>query len=120
MLIDSAKIESEFQEFKQAENMLKAGLKIMDKQRDETAEQNKIKVRLLEALGANFRMKALERREKAEIYRKKGEECLLDALQLAESAEGNISPLVGTIMVALGNIYFDRRDFEKAKKTYEK
>lgn len=37
MLIDSAKIESEFQEFKQAENMLKAGLKIMDKQREETA-----------------------------------------------------------------------------------
>jgi hypothetical protein len=29
MLIDSAKIESEFQEFKQAENMLKAGVKIM-------------------------------------------------------------------------------------------
>ena len=34
MLIDSARIESEFQEFKQAENMLKAGLKIMDKQKD--------------------------------------------------------------------------------------
>ena len=31
MLIDSARIESEFQEFKQAENMLKAGLKIMDR-----------------------------------------------------------------------------------------
>jgi len=42
--------------------MLKAGLKIMDKQKDETAEQNKIKVRLLEALGSNYRMKALERR----------------------------------------------------------
>jgi hypothetical protein len=44
----------------------------------------------------------------------------LDALQIAEAHEGNISPLVGSIMMALGNIYFDRRDFEKAKKTYEK
>lgn len=42
--------------------MLKAGLKIMDKQKDESAEQNKIRVRLLEALGSNYRMKALERR----------------------------------------------------------
>jgi hypothetical protein len=40
-------------------------------------------VRLLEALGSNYRMKALERREKGDMYRKKGEECLLDALQLA-------------------------------------
>lgn len=111
MLIDSAKIESEFQEFKQAENMLKAGLKIIDKQRDETAEQNRIKVRLLEALGSNYRMKAIERKDKAESYRKKGEEFLLDALQTAENAEGNISPLVGTILMSLGNIYFDRKDF---------
>ena len=39
--------------------MLKAGLKIMDKQKDETSEQNRIKVKLLQALGANYRMKAL-------------------------------------------------------------
>jgi hypothetical protein len=91
--------------------MLKAGLKIIDKQKEETNEQNKIKVRLLEALGSNYRMKALEKREKCDIYRKKGEEALLDALQLAETAEGNISPLVGTIMMSLGNIYFDKRDF---------
>ena len=63
--------------------MLKAGLKIMDKQKDETSEQNKIKVKLLEALGSNYRMKALERQEKKDIYRKKGEECHLDALQIA-------------------------------------
>ena len=31
MLSDSAKIEMEFQEFKQAETMLKAGLKIIDR-----------------------------------------------------------------------------------------
>jgi hypothetical protein len=31
----------------------------MDKQREETSEQTKVKVRLLEALGANYRMKAL-------------------------------------------------------------
>ena len=47
MLIDSANIESEFQEFKQAENMLKAGIKIMDKQRDESAENNRIKAKIL-------------------------------------------------------------------------
>ena len=56
-------------------------------------------------------MKALERRQKCDLYRRKGEECLLDALQLAENSEGNISPLVGTIMMSLGNIYFDKRDF---------
>jgi len=42
--------------------MLKAGIKIMDKQRDETAENNRIKAKILEALGTNYRMKALERR----------------------------------------------------------
>lgn len=72
MLIDSARIESEFQEFKQAENMLKAGLKIMDKKED-TAENVKIRARLLEALGSNYRMKALERRDKSDQYRRKGE-----------------------------------------------
>jgi hypothetical protein len=46
-------------------------------------ENNRIKARLLEALGTNYRMKALEKREKAESYRKKGEDCLLDALQIA-------------------------------------
>jgi hypothetical protein len=58
MLIDSAKIESEFQEFKQAENMLKAGVKIMEKKED-NVPNIKIKARLLEALGSNYRMKAL-------------------------------------------------------------
>ena len=73
MLIDSANIESQFQEFKQAENMLKAGIKIMDKQRQESAENIRIKARILQALGTNYRMKAVERREKAQSYRKKGE-----------------------------------------------
>ena len=34
----------------------------MDKQKEETAEHNKIRIKLLEALGSNYRMKALERR----------------------------------------------------------
>ena len=45
--------------------MLKAGIKIMDKQREESAENNRIKARILQALGTNYRMKALERRQKA-------------------------------------------------------
>jgi uncharacterized protein HemY len=119
MLIDSAKIESEFQEFKQAENMLKAGLKIMDK-KDDATDNLRIRAKLLEGLGSNYRMKALERKEKSESYRKRAEECLLDGLELAERVEGNISPQVGSLLMALGNVYFDKREFEKARKSYEK
>ena len=54
-------------------------------------------------------MKALERRDKSELYRKKGEECLLDALEMTEQVEGNISAQVGRILMSLGNIYFDKR-----------
>lgn len=64
MLIDGAKIEMEFQEFKQAEYMLKAGLNIIDK-KEESKENLSIKGRLLEALGNTYRMKAMERREKS-------------------------------------------------------
>lgn len=42
-----------------------------------------IKSRILEALGNTYRMKAMEKRDKCEIYRKKAEECLLDALDIA-------------------------------------
>jgi len=41
--------------------MLKAGVKIMDK-KDDAPVNVKIKGRLLEALGSNYRMKALERK----------------------------------------------------------
>lgn len=34
----------------------------MDKQREESIENNRIKARILQALGTNYRMKALERR----------------------------------------------------------
>ena len=46
MLIDAAKIEMEFQELKQAENMLKAGIKIIER-KEENKENNMIKSRLL-------------------------------------------------------------------------
>lgn len=52
--------------------MLKAGIKIMEKKED-TPDNIKIKAKLLEALGSNYRMKALERKEKSESYRRKGE-----------------------------------------------
>ena len=99
--------------------MLKAGLKIMDK-KDDSPDNVKIRARLLESLGSNYRMKALERRDKSEVYRKKGEECLLDALEMTEQVEGNISPQVGSILMSLGNIYFDKREFEQSRKSYEK
>lgn len=43
--------------------MLKAGLKIIDK-KQETPDNLRIKARLLESIGNNFRMKAIERRDK--------------------------------------------------------
>ena len=61
--------------------MLKAGLKIIDR-KDETKENQVIKSKLLESLGNTFRMKAIERRDKCEVYRKKAEDCLLDALDI--------------------------------------
>lgn len=54
----------EFKEFKQAENMLKAGLKIIDK-KEGTKENLTIKARLLESLGNNFRFKAMTRMDKS-------------------------------------------------------
>lgn len=58
MLVDGSKIEMEFQEFKQAESMLKAGLNIIEK-KEETKENLAIKSRILEALGNTYRMKAM-------------------------------------------------------------
>ena len=60
-------------------------------------------------MGNTFRMKAIERKDKSEVYRKKAEECLLDALDISERAEGSIHPRVGSILMNLGNVYFDRR-----------
>ena len=54
------------------------------------------------------------------MYRKKAEDCLLDALDITEKIEGSIHPQVGSILLNLGNVYFDRREFDKAKKSYEK
>lgn len=65
-------------------------------------------------------MKAIERRDKCEAYRKKAQDCLLDALELAERAEGSIHPQIGSILLNLGNVYFDKREFDKAKRAYEK
>lgn len=58
MLLDSAKIEADFQEFKLSENMLKASLKIVEsKQHD--VDILKLKALILEALGNNYRLKAI-------------------------------------------------------------
>lgn len=64
---------------------------------------------MLESLGTNYRMKAIERRDKCELYRNKAEENLLDALKIIEELEGSIHPQVGSILMALGNVYFDKR-----------
>jgi hypothetical protein len=72
MLIDSAKIESDFQEFKQAENMLKMAKNITEKL-NESHETLRVRSRVLEALGTNYRMKAIERRDKCDLYRNKAE-----------------------------------------------
>jgi len=44
--------------------MLKVGVKIMEKKED-TTDNIKVKARLLEALGSNYRMKAIERKDKS-------------------------------------------------------
>lgn len=54
-------------------------------------------------------MKAIERRDKCEVYRKKAEDCLLDALDITQKIEGSIHPQVGSILLNLGNVYFDRK-----------
>jgi hypothetical protein len=82
----------------------------MDK-KDDAPDNLRIRAKTLEALGSNYRMKALERKDKSDSYRRKAEECLLDALELAERVEGNISPQVGSILMSLGNVYFDKREF---------
>lgn len=50
--------------------MLKAGIKIIEK-KEENPETLKVKGKLLESIGNNYRMKAIERRDKCESYRKK-------------------------------------------------
>lgn len=39
---------------------------------------------------------------------------------MTEQVEGNISAQVGCILMSLGNIYFDKREFDQARKSYEK
>lgn len=51
----------------------------------------------------------MERRDKCEVYRKKAEEVLLDSLEITERNEGSIHPQVGSILMSLGNVYFDRK-----------
>ena len=65
-------------------------------------------------------MKAMEKREKSQVYRRKAEECLLDSLEITERIQGSIHPQVGSILMNLGNVYFDKKEFDKAKKSYEK
>lgn len=79
MLLDSSKIEADFQEFKLSENMLKAALKIVES-KPHDIDILKLKALVLEALGNNYRLKAIERRDKSDNYRDKAEECLIDAL----------------------------------------
>lgn len=74
----------------------------------------------MEALGNNYRLKAIERREKSDNYRDKAEECLIDALEISEKLQGNGDVQIASILENLGNVYFDKRDFHKAKKTYDR
>ena len=59
--------------------MLKASLKIVESKPHEI-DILKLKALILEALGNNYRLKAIEKREKSDNYRDKAEECLIDAL----------------------------------------
>ena len=88
MMLCSSKIEADFQEFKLAENMLKAALKIVES-KTQSPELLQLKANILESLGNNYRMKAIERRDKSDHYRDKAEECLIDALEISEKLQGN-------------------------------
>lgn len=119
MALDAAKIESEFLNLKQADIQLKASLKIIET-RQQDDETLKLKAMVLEALGNNYRMKAIERKHKAAEYREKAEHCILDALEICERLKGNGDIQIAGILMSLGNVYFDKRDFHNAKKTYDR
>jgi hypothetical protein len=58
MALDAAKIESEFLNLKQADIQLKASLRILESRAPDN-ETLRIKALVLEALGNNYRMKAI-------------------------------------------------------------
>jgi hypothetical protein len=59
MLVEVAKIESEFQEYKLAENYLKNAVRILETRENETNPNvYVVKAHVLETLGNNLRLKA--------------------------------------------------------------
>jgi tetratricopeptide (TPR) repeat protein len=80
---------------------------------------NLVKAHVLEALGNNLRLKANINLEKQPHYREKAEQCLHESLALNTSFPNNDFKLASNHQ-NLGHIYFDQKEFSKAKKSYEK
>ena len=77
MLVEVAKVETEFQEYKAAENYLKNAVRILE-MRENEANPNIgfVRAQVLETLGNNLRLKATVSSDKQAHYREKAEQCL--------------------------------------------
>jgi hypothetical protein len=77
MLVEVAKVESEFQDYKAAENYLKNAVKILELTENQANPNiGIVKAHVLETLGNNLRLRALVTLDKQAHYREKAEQCL--------------------------------------------
>lgn len=119
MLVEVAKVESEFQEYKASENYLKNAVKILE-MRENEANPNigVVKASVLETLGNNLRLKATVPSDKQAHYREKAEQCLQEALALNSNLANNDLKLASN-HENLGHVYFDQKELSKACRNYE-